>query len=92
MTNAADSSHAKPKHTYRVTDTARTRAATRKLDDKSVRTVELPTQGNRIAYDALLPGFGCASPLQAVDRLYTITGSMGASAGSPLAITLPGPF
>ena len=40
------------------TDTARTQAYRRKLDDRITRDAPVPARGNRITYDARLPGFG----------------------------------
>ena len=40
------------------TDTARTQTSRAKLSDKIVRDIEAPAKGNRIIYDATLPGFG----------------------------------
>ncbi|MEP2758585.1 MAG: hypothetical protein ABJP66_05855 [Hyphomicrobiales bacterium] len=40
------------------TDTVRTRKSSQRLTDRFVKTLEVPTQGNRISYDNQLPGFG----------------------------------
>ena len=47
-----------PKTSHENTDTARTRAIRRKLDDRMVRDAAPPRNGNRITYDTRLPGFG----------------------------------
>lgn len=47
-----------PDASQKTADTARTRPDSLKLDDKAVRDAIPPSRGNRIRYDARLPGFG----------------------------------
>lgn len=54
----AGQSQGMPNTSHADTDTARTRAIRRKLDDRMVRETALPQSGNRITYDTRLPGFG----------------------------------
>ena len=47
-----------PTTSHANTDTARTRAIRRKLDDRMAREAAPPESGNRVTYDTRLPGFG----------------------------------
>lgn len=58
MPNAAIPSQKVPTTSHLVTDTVRTRSSKLRLDDKVVRAAKPPISGNRITYDARLPGFG----------------------------------